>query len=131
MRLETTHSNYVAGALLGLGWAALASHEPASANQYFHQVLAAHGRTAWEAMEATIGLAQIAAAAGQPVAAVRALALVVHHPATAHATRAQAARLLGQLEQAIQAGAFAEIVALGQQRELGEVVAELAAMMGE
>lgn len=112
------------------GWAALASHEPASASQYFRQTLAAYGRAAWEALEATAGLAQIAAGAaaetGPPAAAVLALALVVQHPATAHATRAQAARLLGQLEQALPAGVFAANVALGRQRELGDAVAELA-----
>jgi tetratricopeptide (TPR) repeat protein len=63
--LDTAHSNRVGGALLGLGWAALATGDHARAAHFFRETLAARGCAAWEILDANAGLAQVLAATGQ------------------------------------------------------------------
>ncbi|MCE7985202.1 MAG: hypothetical protein DYG89_28860 [Caldilinea sp. CFX5] len=96
-RLETAHSNYVAGALLGLGWVALAEQAFTTAGDYFRQTLAAHGVAAWEKWDATTGLAAVAAATGQITWAVEQLNLVAQAPSASHATRQRADQQLQAL----------------------------------
>ena len=65
--LNTAHSNRVGAALLGLGWAALAAGDYATAEHFFRETLAARGCAAWEILDAHAGLAQVLARSdGEP-----------------------------------------------------------------
>jgi predicted ATPase/DNA-binding SARP family transcriptional activator/Tfp pilus assembly protein PilF len=124
-RLETAHSNYLAGVWLGLGWVALAAQEPASARHYFRQSLTTRGAAAWELLSASAGLAEVALTAGQPAAAVQGLDLVVRHPATARITRTEACQRLSTLEQSLPPGACAEWISQSRGCDLAALVATL------
>ncbi len=96
VRLETAHSNKMAGPLLGLGWSALAKGDDATAKRLFQETLCARGRTAWETMDATAGLAQVAAREGRTLAAIELCTEVQQSTAAAHSTRLSVAQLLKQ-----------------------------------
>ena len=62
-RLSLERSFYWAASYVGLGQAALARGEPAQAEAHFRAALATSGCSAWDAGQATAGLAQLHAAA--------------------------------------------------------------------
>ena len=113
-RLGTAHSNYVAGALLGLGWTALADQAFTSAGDYFRQTLGAHGVAAWEEVDAMAGLAAVAAATGQGEWAVEVLTFVTQAPGARYATRQRATQQLQTLANSLPAALFTAATRHGQ-----------------
>jgi hypothetical protein len=91
-RLQMPHSNLVAGARLGLGWAAQVDGDPSAAKSSFLHALNSAGRTAWETMDALAGLAEVYVAEGCTERAVEVFSITMASPATAHATRVRLTR---------------------------------------
>lgn len=96
-RLGVDHSNYVAAALLGLGWSNLAIQAFTTAADYFRQTLVAPGVAAWETWDATTGLAVVAAATGQVAWAIEQLNIVIQAPGASQATRQRAGQEVARL----------------------------------
>ncbi|MBM4456186.1 MAG: tetratricopeptide repeat protein [Chloroflexi bacterium] len=116
-----------AEAVIGLGEVALARGDWSRARARFREALAARACRAWEKMDAVAGMAQVFAGEGDTSQAAELLALVAHHPFTAHATRERVEALLAELEAELPAEVFAVATARGRARELDEAVECLAA----
>ena len=99
--LGAAHSNSLVGVILGLGWAALALHDLQVARRMFLQVPPMSGCTAWEALDAAAGLAEVHVATGNASAAVALFARVLGAPATAYATRVRARQAVERLGPAL------------------------------
>jgi tetratricopeptide (TPR) repeat protein len=123
--LEIAHSNYVVGAILGLGWTALAMEEIPLARRKFQQVLSTIGRTAWETLDAIAGLAQVLQMEGHLERATELLTLVVECLAIAHATREAAEAALRDLEIDLCQCIFTQATNLGRQQSVDDVAAAL------
>ena len=93
----TAHSNFVVGAVLGLGWVALADGDLPLAQRTFLEVPTARGCAAWEALDAAAGLAEVYAAWNRLEHAAEFAELVLTAPAAAHITRSVAKRTLARL----------------------------------
>ena len=77
-------------------------------------------------MEALAGLAQVRVMRGECARAVELLAFVVAHPFTSHHARQPMIRLLAKLEGEQSPEVFASAAARGRNRQLDEVIAEIA-----
>lgn len=124
-RLGTAHSNYVAGALLGLGWTALAVQDFTGADHYFRQTVAAHGVAAWEQVDAIGGLAAVAAAISQIEWAIELLTFVTQASGVSHATKQRVGQQLRSLAGLLSSAVFTAATTRGQAQTLATIRAAL------
>jgi len=122
---DTAHCNALPGAVLGLGWTALAEGNPGEAQDMFRGALAGKGIAAWETLEAIAGLARILAHEEVRAEAVELLALVAAHRFTAYAMRRQAARWLAELEPGLPPDVYAARLSAGRARDLDAALSGL------
>lgn len=120
-------ANFLASALVGLGRVAYHLRDLAEARQLFREAMRTPGRATWETIESIAGMAEVCAQEGQNERAAELLAFVAEHPFTMHATREQVRALLGELAAELSPDVFAAATARGRNRQVDELVAELAA----
>lgn len=125
-RTGTAHCMGVPGALLGMGWTALAEGNLAKAGEQFLTVLATGKCAAWEKTEGIAGLAEVAAREGRVQDAAELLALVAAHPFTAFEQRTKSRERLETLRQQMPPDVFAARVSAGERRDLDATIGELA-----
>lgn len=122
-RLGTAHSTYVVGALLGLGWTALAAQDFTGADHYFRQTVAAHGVAAWEQMDALAGVAAVATATGQVEWAVELNTFVTHAPGASRATKQRTTQQRQTLADGLPSALFMAATVRGQAQTVATIMA--------
>ena len=95
--LGVRHSKPLVGAVLGLGWTALARGDVTAAEQHLRQVPSMQGCIAWEAWDAVAGLAEVCAQTGRLDKAAVYYDLVLHGRGAGYATLHRARQTIAQL----------------------------------